>query len=508
MPHGLAPVAAALLVLAAQQPALAQEGGPDGDVTALVPLRVQPRISLTETLTDNVSLSSTDRRSELITQVSPGLRVVRDGGRVKGFADYALNALAYARGSRDATVQQALTSGATAELVEQHAFVDAAASISQQTISPLGVQTTDPTLASGNRTEVRTWQLAPRLQGRLGQGVQWLARTSYAASSSTSSTVSDSSTTQAVLQLNNASTGTRLGWTLEGLYDQRDFSLGRSTQSQRVRGLLDWRVDPELSLGVIGGYERNDMASTDLRGRRTHGWRATWMPSERTRVSGEQEQRFFGSAYNLAASHRTGSTLWSYTAARALSSGTGAGTTGQLPSNLALLLQRYAGQATSLAELQQLVLAGLGGRNPNGTELATFLAAAVTAVRSQELSVTWLSPRDTLTLLVQQSLSERVDSVSGAVDALSLAGNRVSQHGWGLNFSHRLTPISTVSLGWRESRGAGTTLSTRLRTATAQYSTLLAPRLSLSVLGRHARFESATSPYDESAIVAALGLTF
>ena len=36
---------------------------------------IVPRVSLTETLTDNINLSSTDKQSGLISQLSPGVRI-------------------------------------------------------------------------------------------------------------------------------------------------------------------------------------------------------------------------------------------------------------------------------------------------------------------------------------------------------------------------------------------------------------------------------------------------
>src|SRR5512143_3796182 len=42
---------------------------------------IVPTFSITETFTDNRDLTSTNRQSDLITQVSPGLRMTSTGGR-------------------------------------------------------------------------------------------------------------------------------------------------------------------------------------------------------------------------------------------------------------------------------------------------------------------------------------------------------------------------------------------------------------------------------------------
>ena len=42
---------------------------------------VVPRLSITETFTDNVSLASTGRQAELITSISPGILISGNSGR-------------------------------------------------------------------------------------------------------------------------------------------------------------------------------------------------------------------------------------------------------------------------------------------------------------------------------------------------------------------------------------------------------------------------------------------
>ena len=120
-----------------------------------------PDIGIRETLTDNLHLSNTDRRTELITELSPRLRLSSNTGRVRGYLDYSLTGLVYARESSSSTVQQSLRATGNVEAIEKWAYIDASASISQQNISALGTRTTDSSLPNDNRTEVASARLSP-----------------------------------------------------------------------------------------------------------------------------------------------------------------------------------------------------------------------------------------------------------------------------------------------------------------------------------------------------------
>ena len=61
---------------------------------------IVPRVSLTETLTDNINLSSTDKQSGLISQLSPGVRIDARTARLKMYFDYALNGIVYSTGQQ------------------------------------------------------------------------------------------------------------------------------------------------------------------------------------------------------------------------------------------------------------------------------------------------------------------------------------------------------------------------------------------------------------------------
>ena len=128
---------------------------------------VVPSLLINERLTDNSRLEKNSKEWDLVSQVTPAIHVDSRGGRVKGFFDYALTGIAYARNTESNEFQNSLNSFVNLEAVENWAFVDFRANISQQVISAYGTQTADPSLINRNRTEVRTFGISPYVKGRL-----------------------------------------------------------------------------------------------------------------------------------------------------------------------------------------------------------------------------------------------------------------------------------------------------------------------------------------------------
>ena len=161
---------------------------------------IVPSLSLSETLTDNSRLTSTDKQTDLVTQVTPGIRITSNGGRVKGFLDYSLTGLAYARSSSSNEFQSSLNSVVKVEAIENWAFVDATANISQQSVSAYGTRSTDSTLVNSNRTEVRTLTLSPYLTGKLASFADYDVRLTQNWTRNSATSEADNSSTLATLK--------------------------------------------------------------------------------------------------------------------------------------------------------------------------------------------------------------------------------------------------------------------------------------------------------------------
>ncbi len=476
-------------------------------------LVLQPTLSVSETFTNNVGLErGSDARADAITDISPGLRLSSRAGRIIGSLDYALHGLVYARRSSASEVQQALSARGTAEAIDNWAYVDASASISQQSISALGTRSVDSNLADGNRTEVSTFQIAPYVRGPLGSSANYVLRWGWTGSDSGDSSAKSTSNDVSLALTSGESAFKRLGWSLDATRLSSEFGDQGSQESTRFNGRLNFAVTPEFTLLAGVGRERNNFGFSGQQ-RSTTNWSGgfRWTPSERTRLEVTREHRFFGNAYNVRFEHRTPRTVWTFTDSQDVSTTAGANGTNSPQSVFDLLFARFASIAPDPAQRTALVDAFLLNNGLTRSSLANggFLTNATSIQRRQNLSLALIGVRTTVLLSTSRNDARAADTAATGVGDLS-NGSNLHSTGFGANVSHRLTPLSSLSADLSQSRNSSTVADqkTRLRSLTTTYTTRLSKQVDLSVSARRSLFSSDVDPYTESAVVANLRVQF
>ena len=474
-------------------------------------LAIVPTLAIASTLTDNRRLAATDRQSDWIATVSPGLRLTSGGGPVRGHLDYALDAYVFARDRQSNTVQNALDADLSVEAVENLAYLDLAGTVGQRSVSAFGAQSPAGSLsaANGNSREVATYRLSPYLRGRAGDLAEFEARLTHEATRVRSAAASDSRTDSGLLRLAQGRAYGRLGWGLEGRYERVDFQAGRATTDLRARAMLTWFALHELRLAASLGREANDYAGGERQRGNTAGLGLVWKPGERTQLVAERESRLIGAAHTLTFEHRMRRTVWRLSDTRDASSGFGQRRIGSAGNTYDLLYAQFASREPDPVLRAQLVRDALqtGGLNADSGLPGGALPAALTDERQQSFSFAWLGQRDTLAFNASRNSAIRLDSASSAIDDFA-AG--VRQQGLSAELSHRLNERSALNLGAAQlqTRGNGAGPASRLRTLNLVWTGRLAPRLGFALGLRHAGFASDTAPYTESALTAGLTLGF
>ena len=473
---------------------------------------LQPSVSVSETYTNNVRLDrGSDARSDLITDISPALRLSSRSGRIIGDVDYALHGLLYARQSSADEVQQSLSARGTAEAIENWAYVDASASIGQQSISALGRRSSDNSLANSNRAEVSSYQISPYVKGRLGSLANYVARWNWTASNSGGSSAK-SNANEASLGINSsAETFSRLGWSLNASQQTSDFGNQPSQESSRFNGGLNFAVTPEFRVSAGGGTERNDYQTLNQKSYTTWSAGFTWVPSERTRLEVTREHRFFGAAYNIRLEYRTPRTVWTFTDGQDVSTNSSAnGTNGSL-SVFDLLYAQFASIVPDPTQRAALVDAFLRNNGLTRNTLATggFLTNAPSIQRRQNFSAAFLGVRTTVLLSTSRNDARAANPTNVSAGDLS-NGRNLHSTAFGINLSHRLTPLSALSADVSVSKNSSTVdnRSTNLRSLVTTYTRQLGKQVDLSLSARRTLFRSDTDPYNESALTASLRLRF
>lgn len=498
---------AVLLVVVFVAPMVAAEGI-EKSAEPKQSIRVTPRVSVTETWTDNVRLSNAGQ-SEQITEVSPGLHVDLNKARLKGFFDYAITGIAYANTSAANRSSNALSSTMQLEAIDDTLFVEATGSIAQQAASAFGSQSLDNTSINTNRTEVSTYRISPYLKGHLGDVATYTARYSRSTTSSGAVGASNSATHEMVLGLKGDIGTKRFGWTADIKDQEVSYGAGRTTENGIALLGLVYAFTPRLGLAAELGTESNNFTTPSRESSSISGAGLTWIPRESTKLSALLFHHSYGDTYKLDFDHRTARTVWHFSDSKQITQSPNIQGSGSRGSAYDLYYAQFAAIEPDPIARAQLVNTYLQtyGIAPDALVNAGFTAASVALEHRQQLSFAILGVRDSITFLAEQSESNRLDLLTTARDDFSLSPT-VRQWALSGNFAHRLTPDSSVGLlvSQIKTSGALSTQYTSLRAVKLNLTSRIGKK-SVAMIGlRKVDAENNLIPYSESAVMASFNL--
>jgi len=274
---------------------------------------IVPTLSVTETYTDNLSLTTDAlKQSDWVTQVIPGISITATGARLKFDVRYAPEVTYYARGKQDNTVFHRGNAFGNAELAKGLLFADAGARVDQYNVNLQGPITTSNINTTGNVATVGTYFVSPFLRREFGSAVQAEARFTYSVvNSDEQSDLLNSVGDRIDLRLANGPAYKLLTWDLAYRKETIDYETTGDTDIEVSNLKARWLITPTVGLLAQGGYEyykRGLIPPTE-----GPSWSAgiDWEPSPRTRLATTAGQRFFGPAYTFDFNHRTRLTTWS-----------------------------------------------------------------------------------------------------------------------------------------------------------------------------------------------------
>jgi uncharacterized protein (PEP-CTERM system associated) len=282
---------------------------------AMADWKFAPVFEARQTYTDNARLAPPgSEQGDWLTEISPGFALSNRGPRFRFDADYRLRYVTlpdYA-GSDSDRLRSILASSLSAELAENLLYFDAAASISQESISAFGPLRGPNDYATSNQADVRTYNLSPYLRHRFGgTATAELRYTRDSVKADRNRLINSDGETASVL-LSSGRNFDDLGWTFSAREQRVDYELAPESTSSTASLSLRQRLGRTLALTASAGYDSYDYQSL---GGATEGrsWTAgaVWTPGTRTRVEANAGRRFYGDSYYLSANHRTRRTVWS-----------------------------------------------------------------------------------------------------------------------------------------------------------------------------------------------------
>ncbi len=479
-----------------------------------------PAAAQQSTLTPTLSVSTSyvdvrdgggDDDRQFVTEVAPGFTWTRNSGRVQGSISYAFRAIFRSDDRESDSTHNALRGRLRAELIEDWLFVDSTASITQQAVSAFGRQVNDDVLLpNDNRTEVRTWSVAPYVQGQLFGLADYRVRHTVTASDGGSAVDADSLTQTSEVSLFSADRGSVFGWSLVATREDIDFDDTFDSVNDRIVAGVTARFDADLVVGATVGREAFEIEGGGRRSADTWGANVAWTPTPRTTLSAMAERRFFGNSHRLAFNHRFRRSSIVYTDTRGTTNGADSlgYNRGQVqPLTLyELYFELFAPQQPDPVLRDRLVLEYLRllGLDPSAVVAGAFVQSGVTIQRRQDLAFAVQWPRTTLNLLAYTTRTQPLVTGGVAPDVAP-----VRQRGASAALSHRLTPTRTLTLsGARQFTASyGALEATALTSAALTLTEQLGARTSLSAALRHNEYTGGDESR-ESIATATLSMRF
>lgn len=479
-----------------------------------------PTIAVNETATDNVALSNAQKKSDLITDVTPGISIAGSGGRAKLSFDYHLHNLIYANDSTRNQTQNSLNAFGTLEALENWLFIDASGVISQQNISAFGSAAgfadVNPNVNS-NTTEASTYRVSPHIGGTIGGFADYQLRYNWSTTGTKSSQAFGSEAQEWLGTLKGGTGLARLSWSLDASSQSSKFdSSSRRDESDRLRGVLTYSIDPAFQVSLIGGREANNYQTLDKTATTSKGAGFNWSPTERTQISASREDRFFGPSNVISIAHRTARTAWTYSESKDATTQANSQAAGGLGTNYDLFFSIFASAIPDPVARAAYVKAQLlaNGINPNAQLSGGFLTTGVTLQQRRDLSFALLGARNSVTFAANQTESSNLSQGSGSGFFLGQGfanAQSIRQRTASINWSHKLTGLSSLvgSYARLVSKGAGenSSLEAKQQLMTLNYTTQLGPLTNAGIGARRVIFQG-TPGYSENALTGVLSHQF
>lgn len=261
-------------VAAAPGQVIAPAAGPNAPPGAPAPVEapggappawiITPLVEVGETYNDNVSLAPKGSETwDVITSISPGIRVLGQTARFNGGLTYNPQELIFARTTPTNTLQQRLQGTGRAEVLHELLFFDAAASIDQEFVRPTGPIGPTTLTTNNNLQTVEAASGSPSVVQHFGPYADSETRYRFAYVTTSGGAIAPTQINEARQVLSSGQWFGPLTWQLTGdwtkldrLKGTTDPTGGTSGKDELARADLKYLVYAGVSVIGGGGYER------------------------------------------------------------------------------------------------------------------------------------------------------------------------------------------------------------------------------------------------------------
>jgi uncharacterized protein (PEP-CTERM system associated) len=444
----------------------------------------------------NYGLGAGPREPDLILRLVPALRFNRGGDRLRVDGNVGLNMVGYVNNTQVSSILPFANVIANLEAIDNLFFVDGALLVQQFVENPF--LPSSASVSTNNLYTSTQVRLAPFLKGNIGPNVRWLIRSdnSFTWTSQSNNPLGNQYFVQNTAQIERTPLPFGVTVRLQNDLTRVQNQVQPDQELNTALAIFNYAFSPQLTAGLRGGYETTNYTTTETAGP-IYGVNIAWYPSPLTSLVGFWEDRFYGSNYQVVASHRQRRVASSFAAYRTVA--TNPQVLFQLPSTTstagllnAILVARIPDPVERANAVTDLITRqGLPSSLPGGVYIYNNSANILT---SGNFSTALIGVRNTLALNLWYLKTESLPDAR-IPPTLLLINNNI-QRGASVSASHTLTP--TVSLNASIStwltQGFGPTegSSSRQNTAGLQANWTVAPRTTLFT-GTQYQFQTATN---------------
>jgi len=411
--------------------------------------RIEPSISGQLYWTDNVNLVATNRQSDFVTQIVPRLVVDESSANTTLTGSISAPILLYANtGSENNRVLPEVSLAGKVQLYPRLFYVDGSIQVTQEFVSPFAPRPTNLVNATNNRYTAQSYSVAPYLKGDGPSNFHYELRDSNIWTNTNALSNGDRAYTNEIL---GKLTQDPRPFGLDANYDRAETTFNDQrtttrTEIGRLGGL--WQPDPAWRLSLNAGYEDNQFLVDHFSGT-TYGGGFAWHPSPRTNLDADAEHRFFGTAYHFLLSERLPLSIWTLRASRDIT--TYPQQIASLPAQgdvNTLLDSLFSSRITDPAARQAFVDQLISERGLPATlsQPLDLFTEQATLQQTIEGTVNLVGVRNTVLITAYHRRTEPVPgTVSAEIDLLARAQIDNTQDGATVAWSHRITPLYTLT---------------------------------------------------------------
>lgn len=472
-------------------------------------IRLTPELSVGVMGTDNVRLSSRETaESDLVLRVTPSVRLELKSARTLLESTAGFDAVKSIQGTNSGLKPFVPTARTRfkSELIERWLSVEATGEVLQEGADPFAARRDTPTTL--DTMTVRKATITPWVHRELSPITQVDGRFSSTFIRRGSPLPErDSRRAENLLDANIRleQKPVPMGWAIEAIAQRGGASNVAAVKLDSRRINAEWSYTPQLQLTVaaIVGGEHVAFGNID-RSFNTRGLRIKYFPTDRSRLTGVVEQRYFGTGWDLQFSHRSPFiALGSQLSRRPVSMPSGR--TFAAASSTSDMLDALFSTRQPDPSLRAVLVKDAIDRLGLPPVLVKPVDIVFDSARLETAGEVSLIISGRLTTLTVAALYRRYDELGVKDDPLGLGSldmGSTLNRGGSVSINRRVTPQSSLDLRISTSRLEGLLANTnrsRENGLRLTYSQQLTPATTAAVVLSHVKFSSTVNGVDSSA---------